>query len=141
MGEYAKIRKQLKQIAQKVVEPGREHYRLYKCEKCGQLWQGTLSTIIDDRWYVFKVPEITKKEWLQKPYVCPDVIVGYLEDKNKYLSQNFNHKKERCSYLKCSNYAIEGSVYCEYHLFDNLVEKGMFRPKPKGREFCVYKTV
>ncbi|MCU7843410.1 MAG: hypothetical protein KZQ93_06185 [Candidatus Thiodiazotropha sp. (ex Monitilora ramsayi)] len=138
MLEFKDMRRHLKQIAQKVVEPGWEHYRLYKCEICGQLWQGCLSTIIDDGWYLFRIPSTTQKAWKEDPFVCPDTIVGYISDRNEYLSQEFQYKKEKCKTNGCSKLAIVGSVHCEFHLFESLSKAGGVRKQPKGRWFGPY---
>jgi hypothetical protein len=138
MREFKDMRFRLKQIAQKVVEPGWEHYRLYKCETCGQLWQGCLSTIIDGGWYLFCIPSTTQKAWKEKPFVCPDTIVGYLNDRNEYLSQEFQYKNEECKTIGCSRPAIVGSVHCELHQFESLSRSGVVRKQPKGRWFGPY---
>ncbi len=138
MLEFKDMRSQLKQITQKVVEPGWEHYRLYKCEICGQLWQGCLTTIIDDGWYLFCIPSTTQKVWKEKPFVCPDAIVGYLSDRKEYLSQEFQYKNEECKTNGCSKPAIVGSVHCELHQFESLSNSGLLRKQPKGRWFGSY---
>ena len=91
--EYKKMRTNLKQISQKVIERWSVHYRLYRCEECDQYWQSSLDAWGWDKWYLFKVPKITQKHWKEKPYVDPAAILAYLQKNNVISPITLAHVK------------------------------------------------
>ncbi len=115
--QFNAMRPKLKQLSQKMVERWIEHYRLYKCEICGQYWQATLAPRDSDTWYLFKIPKISIKAWKETVFVSPGDIAVYLEEQAKFLKNEFDSKKEPCNENGCKEPAITGSLKCKYHQF------------------------
>jgi hypothetical protein len=137
VSQYEKMKSELKQIGQKIIDRWLEHYRLYKCEYCGQYWQSSISPGWGDSWYLFKVPKTTLKAWRSKPYISPDLIVSYIKLKNDFLSKSFELRNEKCIESQCNEHAISGLNKCLYHQFlqidgkeklDILLSKEWFMP-------------
>lgn len=120
VNKYNDMRPMLKQLTQKVVERWVEHYRLYKCEECGQYWQSSLAPRDDETWYLFKVPKITQKSWKQQPYIAPDMIMEYLAGKEEFMARKFDLRKEGCIEEGCNERAISGLNKCMLHQFLQL---------------------
>jgi hypothetical protein len=136
--KYSEMREVLKQLTQKVIERGFEHYRLYKCTECGQLWQSSLTPGWGDTFYLFKIPSISQAEWRKEPFVAPDMIVAYIKEQNDFMDKEFDLKEDKCSREGCEKLAIIGSMLCQYHQFLKLGEIGSLRAKPTGRWFGPY---
>ncbi len=114
---YREMRPKLRKLGQKLVGQWSEHYRLYKCDACGQYWQSTLAPRDSDLWYLFKVPKITVKAWKQSVYVPPGEIAKFLEERTAFLAKEFETKDTICNERGCSEHAIVGSTKCMYHQF------------------------
>jgi hypothetical protein len=54
-----------------------EEYELYKCDVCGQIWQGSRSWTQGNERYLFQVPPISVEEWLDEPYISPDEMMVF----------------------------------------------------------------
>ncbi|WP_139214389.1 hypothetical protein [Marinobacter zhejiangensis] len=135
--EYQSMKKHLKQLTQKIVERWVEHYRLFRCEVCGQYWQSSLAPRDDETWYLFRVPNTTQKSWKERPYISPDMIVLYFEARREFLSKDFGLSSKLCKVDGCKEFAISGLNKCQYHQFlqiegqeemDNLLNKRWFGP-------------
>lgn len=135
---YSQMRPHLRQLSQKLIERWHEHYRLYKCDICGQYWQSSMSPSIREGWYLFKVPKITIKSWKEQPYVAPHSIVQYLDQQAEYLSRKFDIQEKPCNEVDCQIPAMKGSLKCQYHQFVQLSKHGTMREAPSGRWFPPY---
>ncbi len=114
---YHAMRPALRQIGQKMVLRWAEHYRLYKCDSCGQYWQATLAPRDSDTWYLFKVPQVTSQAWRQSVFVPPDQVAIFVEEQARFLANDFEVGTSHCSTSGCKEAAIVGSVKCIYHQF------------------------
>lgn len=135
---YSRMRPKLRQLSQKVIERWYEHYRLYKCDVCGQYWQSSISPGIEEGWYLFKVPKISVKAWKEQPYVAPGFIVQFLEQQKEYLSKKFETQEKTCNEVGCDARAMTGALKCQYHQFVQLSRHGTMRESPSGRWFSPY---
>lgn len=112
---FREMRLELKQIGTKLVERWLEHYRLYRCEQCGQYWQASLAPRDSDTWYLYKVPKVPVAKWKQAPYVPPHEIVHYIGNREAYISNNFDLRDKQCRTGDCQEFAIGGLQNCHYH--------------------------
>ena len=135
---FPKVRKDLRQVAHKLVERWSTHYRLYVCDACGQRWQASLAKSSVGEWIAFKVPTISLKDWKDQQFVCPDDIVGYLASRSRYFQQIFDTSSDKCNVDGCDEFAIVHSVKCKQHQFENLVKVGTLWLLPSGRWFGPY---
>lgn len=136
---YKTMRAPLKQLAHRVVERGWEEYRLYSCPECAQAWQASrLMVGIEENFYLYKVPFITKKAWLAQPYICPSLIVRFMHSMDQFFEQPFQSGTTSCIEAHCSQTAIMFSKYCQNHHIQSLFEARCLINPPSGRLFGPY---
>jgi hypothetical protein len=113
---------------------------LYKCDVCGQQWQGSRAWNWDnweDPTYLFKVPTISIEEWREEPYVQPHELLTFSASIERVLG-NVAEKSEVCSIDGCKAKAIVGTVNCLPHHIQSLQKVRLLQQDPKGRWFPPY---
>ncbi len=134
--ESRALRKQFELIA---THNGKEH-KLYRCEACGQLWQGSRAWNWGNDEYLFKVPEIEIEEWLSEVFVQPDEMLIFTAVVGEFWNNNaFVEKESNCTTNGCTRKAITGSVKCLSHHLQSLQKVGAMPACPVGRWFGPYR--
>lgn len=135
--ESKTLKKQFKFIAKH--KNGEE--KLYQCEKCGQLWQGSYYWNGKGE-YLFKVPFKEIELWQKSHYSAPDEILRYLVVMQQFLETNkFETKNELCSEENCSNKSLKFGQLCFVHHIICLKNIGSLPDKPNGVLFSPYEEV
>lgn len=118
--------------------PEKEH-KLYRCEACGQLWQGSRAWGWGNDEYLFKVPPIDPDDWKSEVFVQPDELLIFAAIVGEFLVRNtFTEKDSLCSVPGCGHKAVSGSVNCLRHHFESLQRVGTMPAYPTGRWFKPY---
>src|SRR5207244_752755 len=78
----------IKKTLQVVAEQPHRVNTLYKCQECGQFWQGNWAWNWGGKEYLFKVPDIWDAGWLAEPYAQPDLLLIYIASMDRFLNQN-----------------------------------------------------
>lgn len=129
--------KSLKKKLDLLAENG-EH-KLWRCRACNQLWQSSRAWNWGAEEYLFKVPEISVDEWLNKPFIQPDEMLIHTSVMKDYMDgQTFVEKPEKCRTEGCIKRAIELSVFCLEHHVESLQNAGRLPQTPQGRLFPPY---
>lgn len=113
-------------------------HTLYRCPKCGQLWQQSFAWSWGSRPYAFRVPRIGWREWLKRQYVHPSDILEFMWVMSEFLQQRFTRSRRTCTNLDCSEKAIQLSVHCLKHHVQALQKAELLPPNPAGRWFGPY---
>jgi hypothetical protein len=110
---------------------------LYKCDACGQFWQGSRAWNWDNKTYLFKVPPISTAEWLEEQYIQPHELLIFNASIERVL-KGVTEKAETCSVNGCAAKAIVGSLNCLAHHVQSLQTVRLVPQNPKGRWFPPY---
>lgn len=138
---FKEMRSRLKQIAQRMVQRWVEHYRLYRCESCGACWQATLTTVgHEDAFYLYRVPNLTNAEWLERPFLCPSTLLSSHRQMTQFRRLPHPVSDARCSMPNCDERALAVSSHCLEHHIDNLGAIGVLPGRPIGRCFGRYRA-
>jgi len=130
--------KELKKKLKLIVTSEDKEHQLWVCESCGQIWQSSRAWNWGNDLYLFKVPQITKEEWLIKPYVQPDELLIYVGSLSEFLKQGLKKGEEKCKKDGCTNNAVKGLVMCLKHHIENLQKVHSLPQEPVGRWFQPY---
>lgn len=96
-------------------------HKLYRCAKCGQLWQRSLAWALGNREYLFKVPQIDSEAWLARPFFPPDELFLRSGSVGLYLERaQFVEQEALCRSAGCPEHSIKFSVFCALHHMQNL---------------------
>ncbi|GLC30616.1 hypothetical protein [Clostridium omnivorum] len=79
----------------KLISKSSNEYRLYRCEVCGQLWQGSFAWNWGNKEYLFKVPDISIDSWIFEPYMSPDEMLIYSAIMEDYFNKNSFEASEK----------------------------------------------
>lgn len=133
--QTSKIKKNLEKIASQQ----NDYLELWRCSVCSQLWQEGTAWNWGAKKYIYKVPEISVKNWVEEPFVKPDELLIYSAVLEQFESrQTFIEKNEQCRNENCDKNAIQYTVFCKKHHIESL-QKGRGLPDfPKGRMFVPY---
>jgi hypothetical protein len=130
-----RIKRDLKSLAE---SPDKMH-KLFKCEVCGQFWQGSYAWNWGNKEYIYKVPTISVKDWLEEAYIQPDQLLIYnAVMSNWYESNSFEESEQPCRHDGCPNKAVKGLVQCLEHHIEDLQRAGALPKPPQGRWFPPY---
>jgi hypothetical protein len=110
---------------------------LYKCDGCGQFWQGSRAWNWGNEIYFFKIPAISTAEWLEEPYIQPHELLIFNSSIERVLN-GVTEKGELCSINGCPAKAIVGTVNCLAHHVQSLQRVRLLPQDPKGRWFPPY---
>lgn len=127
--------KQLKKLLTLLTKDAKGN-KLYRCDKCEQLWQGSKAWNWGGNEYLFKVPAVDIDEWKLEPFVQPDELILYIarmESYNEHLDKE--ETSELCKAAECRNHAIKLSIYCLPHHIAQLQQSQILPSKPSGRYF------
>lgn len=116
-----------------------EEHNLYRCEACGQFWQGSRAWNWGNDEYLFKVPAIDPTEWKVEVYVQPDELLIFTAVVSEFLTRGgFTETASICKADNCAKNAVSGSVNCLLHHLENLQRVRMMPAYPSGRWFAPY---
>ena len=114
-------------------------HKLYRCQSCGQMWQGSRAWNWGNDEYLFKVPIIEVADWLENVFVQPDELLIYVAVVGEYWHRNrFDLSEKICRAQSCSRNAIANSVLCLRHHMESLQRAHMLPTSPVGRWFPPY---
>lgn len=130
--------KELKKRLTPLVESYDKEHQLWTCNECGENWQSSLAWNWGNEFYLFKVPQISKKDWLENPYVQADELLTYVASMSKFLSQEFEQGSDICKKADCNENAVKGLTMCLKHHVENLQKSNMIQEQPIGRWFDPY---
>lgn len=128
------LRKSLSLIA----KHGDGEHKLYSCEACGQLWQGSRAWNWGNDEYLFRVPGIELSEWLKEVFVQPDELLIYVARMAEFLKISFAEGESDCRIGGCKQKAVQGLATCLPHHIESLQDMGRFPQEPVGRWFEPY---
>lgn len=139
IGERIKLSRPLKKALVLIDdEPSGEH-KLYRCNRCGQLWQSSRAWNWGNHEYLFKVPLIEAVDWKATVYVQPDELLIFAALIGHFLTSNdFETSVTDCRTQGCQHRAVSGSVNCKRHHLESLQRIGTMPPYPTGRWFGPY---
>lgn len=133
--ESKHLKKVLSLLSDKTDRPN----NLYRCNNCGQLWQGSYAWNWGGDEYLFKVPEIDLAQWRIEPYVRPDELILYIALMQQYHQRiDPTETTSICSVTGCGKHAIKLSVNCLQHHIEQLQETRILPKKPLGQYFSPY---
>ena len=105
------LRKTLKRIGE--THAGGDLARLYECRSCGALFQ---SGDLSGQQYVFRVPPIDVRRWVDLPYIDRSMQLNYLFAREHYLAALDRTPTDRpCRTPGCTHMAIRFSARCIDH--------------------------
>lgn len=133
--ETRKIRRRLTLVAE---QPAGEH-KLYKCDRCGQMWQISRAWNWGNYRYAFKVPTIQIDEWISEPYIQPDELFLFNAMMENFMGKNqFVKSDAKCKVNGCQQFANQYSVFCLEHHIESLQRAGALPGMPEGKWFLPY---
>jgi hypothetical protein len=137
----ARQTKSLKQRLQLEAKHPDDEHLLFTCTECGQTWQRSLAWNWGNKEYLFRVPPIDTKEWVNVPFVQPDELVIFAAVLARYLSRGCSTPTgQQCRRDGCPNSAVKLSLFCVRHHIENLQRIHTFPQSPVGRWFGPYRA-
>ena len=131
--------KMLKKRIKLIAKHSNGEERLYVCNECDQLWQGSYAWNFGNGEYLYKVPSIEIKKWAEQYYTAPDEILIYLAMMERFFTKNkFVASEENCRKEQCINKAVKGLNLCLEHHIKSLQNIGNLPKAPKGKLFDPY---
>ena len=128
-----------KNLALLASHPDKEH-RLYRCDACGQLWQGSRAWNWGNDEYLFRVPTVAKENWVSEVFVQPDELLIFTAVIGDFLERNsFSNTDHSCSVSGCERSSTTGVRTCLPHHIESLQNIGQLPKNPVGRWFGPYK--
>ncbi|RSD27800.1 hypothetical protein [Mesobacillus subterraneus] len=126
--------KMLKKRFRLIAKHSNGEEKLYVCNECNQLWQGSYAWNFGNGEYLFKIPSIEIKKWEVEHYTAPDEILMYLALMDRFLTENtFVASEENCRKENCNNKAVKGLNLCLEHHIKSLQYIGNLPKTPKGK--------
>jgi hypothetical protein len=112
---------------------------LFECRICKEYWQLNSAWNWDGKDYLFKVPCINLKEWMENPYMSPADMMIYSASIETYFEKNKLIDSDKlCKIENCNKKAILKDVLCKEHFIKNLQKFGLLPDPPSGRLFEPY---
>jgi hypothetical protein len=116
-----------------------EEHKLYSCQECGQLWQGSRAWNWGNDEYLFRVPRIEVPQWLEQVFVQPDELLIFTAVMSELLGRSsFVAGEQTCRVTGCERKAVQGLATCLPHHVASLQNAGQFPKDPVGRWFDPY---
>ncbi len=136
----AKLSRQIKASLTHVTTHADKEHKLFKCPKCGQLWQSSNAWNWGSKEYFFRVPKISTKNWLVKAFVDPDEILLFYGIFFRFLTalKPDETRDGKCNIPTCNSPPLKLSNQCLKHHVQSLQKIKMLPQKPKGRWFAPY---
>ncbi len=114
-------------------------HKLYRCESCGQLWQGSRAWNWGNDEYLFRVPLVDFSQWLEEVFVQPDELLIFTAFISEFLRQNaFVTTEAQCSISGCNGQSVSGASTCVRHHVAALQRVHQLPANPSGRWFGPY---
>jgi hypothetical protein len=131
--------KQLKKLLSLITDKADRSNKLYRCNSCGQLWQGSYAWNWGGYEYLFKVPAINLDQWRIEPYVQPDELILYIALMQQYHERiDPTETTSICTVAGCGKHAVKLSMCCLQHQIEQLQAIGILPKKPPGIYFPPY---
>ena len=116
-----------------------EEHKLYSCQECGQLWQGSRAWNWGNDEYLFRVPKIEALQWLEQVFVQPDELLIFTAVVSELLGRStFTEGEQDCRAIACETKAVQGLATCLPHHVLSLQKTHQFPREPVGRWFDPY---
>lgn len=131
--------KQLKTFLTLLSDKSDHSNKLYRCDSCGQCWQGSYALNWGGHEYLYKVPAIDLNDWRIEPFVQPDQLILYIGSMQDYHERlKPEETGSRCKADGCDKRSIKLSIYCLQHHTEQLQANGILPRRPHGRYFPPY---
>jgi len=113
-----------------------EEHVLFKCPSCNQFWQLARAWVSGNEPYLFRVPSITKGEWIRERYQDPDELLDYVVNIKEF--DNLPSGDSVCKVNGCEKQTVKGLRVCHKHHVFNMQSAKACLSYPVGRKFPPY---
>jgi hypothetical protein len=111
-------------------------HRLLRCSVCDQHWQVSRAWNWGNDPYAFRIPSVSKEEWLQDRFVDPDELLIYAALLESFPLDELSGNP--CHEPGCARSSLSQSIFCAPHHLRQLQAAGLFPGYPPGRWFPPY---